>query len=146
MPVCKECHSRISKFDKDRCPICGCLKPLEGTTSETIEITSSLDLQNLGIEGYKPVYRKTAGLLFCLLGFTGAGFFYMKFKLRGLLDLLISLVIIGGVGSILSFVANVNPIIGFLIPVAIVYLVNIIFGIYVFKKHDLKEGEGEFLK
>ena len=46
MPTCRECHSRISKFDKDICPVCGAKNPLDGVTSDTIEITHEIDISN----------------------------------------------------------------------------------------------------
>ena len=46
MPYCKNCGSRITKFDNDICPICGAKNPLEGVTSDTVEITSELDIHD----------------------------------------------------------------------------------------------------
>ena len=44
MPNCRNCGARLSKFDTDLCPVCGIKNPLEGTSSETVEITSQIDL------------------------------------------------------------------------------------------------------
>ena len=44
MPTCRNCGARLSKFDKDICPVCGTPDPLKGVTSETVEITSQVDL------------------------------------------------------------------------------------------------------
>ena len=46
MPVCRHCGTRITKFDTDRCPVCGELNPLEGVTSDTVEITTEIDLSD----------------------------------------------------------------------------------------------------
>ena len=46
MPYCKNCGARITKFDKDLCPVCGAKKPLEGAHSDTIEITTELNVHN----------------------------------------------------------------------------------------------------
>ena len=40
---CKYCHEKISKLDKDVCPFCGGLKPLEGVEDQTQDITKALD-------------------------------------------------------------------------------------------------------
>ena len=77
MPICRNCNSRISKFDKDRCPVCGTISPLKGVTSETVEVTSEIDLTS-GEYNFKPKDRNIVMLLFTLIGFTGAGFFYLK--------------------------------------------------------------------
>ena len=44
MPNCRNCGARLSKFDTDLCPVCGIKNPLEGISSETVEITSQIDL------------------------------------------------------------------------------------------------------
>ena len=42
MPNCRNCGSRLSKFDKDICPVCGFKHPLDGVSSETQEVTSEI--------------------------------------------------------------------------------------------------------
>ena len=39
MPNCRNCGARITKFDKDICPVCGTKNPLQGVGSETMEVT-----------------------------------------------------------------------------------------------------------
>ena len=75
MPICRHCGSRISKLDKDRCPICGEINPLEGVNSDTIEVTSDIDLSNPAFSDYKPKKRKVFLLLSCLIGYKGTAFF-----------------------------------------------------------------------
>jgi len=145
MPTCRECHSRISKFDKDRCPVCGCLNPLDGGTSETIEITQNFDFINEN-KSYKPTRKLTLFLLFFFLGFTGAPFFYMKRKKLGLISLLCSLFCIGVAGSALAFATNIGIVWGYVIPVVVIYLINIVFGLILTFKDNVKDGNGEFLK
>ena len=36
MPICRNCNSRISKFDKDRCPVCGTITLEQEVISNTI--------------------------------------------------------------------------------------------------------------
>ena len=47
MPSCRNCGARLSKFDSDICPVCGTKKPLEGVSTETIDITSQVDMSDL---------------------------------------------------------------------------------------------------
>ena len=80
MPNCRNCGARISKFDKDICPVCGTKNPLDGVSSETVEITSQIDLNNF-VEGQKVVCRRKKMLiLFLACGFTASQFFYLKRK------------------------------------------------------------------
>ena len=86
MPSCRNCGARLSKFDSDICPVCGTKKPLEGVSTETIDITSQVDMSDFAA-GQKVVRRrKTLLLYFLIIGFTGAPFFYLKQKIT--LDLL----------------------------------------------------------
>lgn len=146
MPVCKNCGARISKFDKDMCPVCGAKAPLEGVSSETIEITSEIKLGTPEFKAYKETKRSTMFLLFALVGIFGSGFFYAKFKRMGLIWLICNIVFIGVSGVLLSFFTKVGYLWGFLIPLFIAYGFNIIVGFYFFLKHDFKDGNGEFIR
>lgn len=146
MPVCKYCGSRITKFDSDMCPVCGTKKPLEGVSSETIEVTSEIDIQNPDFKAYKPTKRVVTLILFSLLGIFGVGFFYAKYKKYGLIWMASNLVCIGGLGSILAFLTPLPILWGYLIPLFACYLINIGFGLFFFLKPSIKDGNGEFIR
>lgn len=146
MPNCKYCGARIDKFNKDMCPICGNKNPLEGTTSNTVEITSQIDLSNVEFKNYKIHLRAIAFLLFILIGWTGAPYFYLGFKKKGIIWAVINILLIAGLGSILAFVTPLGVFYGYIIPVSIIYLINICFGLYYLAKSDLKDGNGEFIR
>ena len=144
MPICKNCGSRIEKFNKDICPICGEKKPLEGVSSETIEITSQIDLKNSDFK-YRQTKKSIVLLLFCLIGFTGAGFFYMKRNKYGIIYMIASLLLIGVGGLCLSLLDNMMPY-GFLIALGISYVLDIALGLYLYFSKNIKDGEGEFIR
>lgn len=145
MPNCRNCGARLSKFDSDICPVCGTPKPLEGVTSETIEITSQVDLSDFKA-GQKVVRRRKMMLILSiLLGWTGAMFFYLKNKKFAILWLLINLGGIAGVSLLLFTLAGLNIGLSIGLGFAFVYLLNIINGLLFFVKKDLKDGEGEFV-
>ncbi len=146
MPICKNCGSRITKFDSDMCPICGAKKPLEGVTSETVEITTELNMKDPSFKQYKPTKRIVAFLLSLFVGVFGAAFFYIKQKRFAFIWLGLNLLIIGGVGSILAWLTNVGPLWGYLIPLFAMYGFNIGVGIYFLVRPDLKDGNGEFMR
>ena len=146
MPVCKYCGSRITKFDNDMCPVCGTKKPLEGVTSETIEVTSEIDIQNPDFKSYKPTKRVATFVLFATLGIFGVGFFYAKYKKYGLIWLIANLVFIGGLGSILAFLTPLPILWGYLIPLFAAYGLNIGFGVFCLIKSNIKDGNGEFIR
>ena len=145
MPSCRNCGARLSKFDKDICPVCGTKNPLEGVNSETIEITSQVELSGF-TAGQKVVrHRKTALILFLLVGFTGAGYFYLKMIRNALIWLAVSLCLLSSGFVLFHLFLNLDIVLSILIPIGIVYLLNIIFGLIYFFKKDLKDGEGEFV-
>jgi len=84
-------------------------------------------------------------LLFCLVGFSGAPFFYLKEKKLGFLWLLLNLLILGGLGVFLYFITSLT-FYSFIISTGFVYLINIILGIVYFKTNNLKDGVGEFVR
>ena len=98
MPICKNCKKRIERFNKDRCPICGVEHPFEGMSSDTIEITTSIDVENINVD-YHPRQKKKMLLLFCLAGITGIPFFYLHKKALGFIQIAWSVIIF----SLISF-------------------------------------------
>ena len=145
MPVCRHCGSRITKFDKDRCPICGELNPLEGVNSDTVEITSEVDLSSADFSAFKPRKKLTTLLLSCLIGWLGSTFFYLGYKKVGFFWLLGNLVVIGGAFAAFYFGLK-SLLFGILVPSVAAYLVNIIVGLYLYKNPTLKDSDGNLLK
>ena len=144
MPNCKNCGARISKFDKDICPVCGTKNPLEGVSSETVEITSQIDLNNF-VEGQKVVCRRKKMLiLFLACGFTAAQFFYLKRKKFAVLWLIINLVIMAAVYFLISMFRSPLAVC-IIVAVLSTYVLNSIMGAIYYFLPDLKDGEGEFV-
>ena len=145
MPNCRNCGARISKFDKDICPVCGTQNPLEGVSSETVEITSQIDLNNF-VEGQKVVCRRKKMLiLFLACGFTASQFFYLKRKKFAIVWLIINLLIIGLGFLGLSMARNIPLAVAIIAPILLTYVLNAIMGTIYYFLPDLKDGEGEFV-
>lgn len=147
MPYCRNCGARITKFEKDICPVCGTRNPLDGANSDTVEITSQLDLgQKANRKIYKAHFRLNTFIWFIFLGWTGAGFFYLNFKKRGIIWLLCNLVVLGGLIALFALaITGAKNWLSYAAPVSIMYLVNIGIGIYYLCKKDIKDGNGEFI-
>ena len=145
MPVCRHCKSRISKFDKDRCPVCGELNPLEGVNSDTIEITTEVHLNESDYANYKPKKRIIVLILSILLGWTGATMFYLGSPKRGLLWILIHALVGAGLYFALYFITS-----GVLVPilsvVGVFYVINIIIGVMLYKNPNLKDAKNNLLR
>ena len=145
MPKCRYCHETISRLDKEICPFCGGKKPLEGIDDSTIDITKVFNPVELKQEHLQPRSKKCAGLLSIFLGLFGADEFYIYRSKRALITLVITLLMIGGVGSILFFFA-LNNIFGYLIPYFVIEAYFIFKGVYILTSPTVKDGRGEFLK
>ena len=142
MPICKNCGSRIDKFNKDRCPICGVEAPFEGVSSETVEITTSIDVDS---RDYHPVKRKTLLILFITCGFFGIPYFYLHRKKLGFIYAALNLSGIGLIGFLLGFYTALGFLFGYLIALAIFIAFNFGVGLYYYLSPNLKDGRGDFL-
>ena len=144
MPNCRNCGARLSKFDTDLCPVCGIKNPLEGISSETVEITSQIDLSQMKEGQQVKRRRKVLTLLFYVLGFTGASFFYIKKAMLGLIWLICNLVVMGGLFALFYFTVK-NLAVAIIVPILVVYVINIIVGVVYNFLPNIKDGEGEFI-
>ncbi len=145
MPVCRHCGTRITKFDKDRCPVCGELNPLQDVNSDTVEITSEIDLSKGAFADFKPRKRKTFLILACTIGWLGAHMFYLGSKKPGLIWLISNVVFMAGAFSLLFFVMN-SLILGIIVPLLIVYAINVGLAIWLYKNPTLKDADGNLLR
>ena len=145
MPVCRHCGSRITKFDKDRCPICGELNPLDGVNSDTVEITSNINITPDDFIDYKPKTKKTFLLLSCLIGWLGTQFFYLKYKRAGFIWLGVNLFVFLA-GFLPLFLGAKNLVLAIVIPVLLMYIANIVLGLVIFFKPSFKDGNSNLLK
>lgn len=145
MPVCRNCGARISKFDKDRCPVCGQSAPLKGVTSETVDVTSQISFENKEFN-YKPKDRGIIMLLFTLCGFTGSGFFYIKKNSLGFIWLIANVVFLAALILIFFLATKIDIVWAIVIPFIISYIINIGVGVYYLLKSDIKDGRGEFIR
>ncbi|MGM9874160.1 MAG: NINE protein [Bacilli bacterium] len=146
MPNCKNCGARITKFDSDICPVCGYKHPIDRNGEETSDITSSFNLPENSSIKVKQKKRIVTFLLSALLGFTGLPFFYLGYKKQGIISLICNVLYIAVVGIILTFVANFDPLVAFLLIALLSnYIINIIIGFIFLFKHNLKDKSGLFL-
>lgn len=144
MAKCKYCHETISRLDKEVCPFCGGLKPLDGTDTSTQDITKVIGQVDTKVE-IKHKKRIITMILAVIGGFLGLHSYYLgKFK-QGLITLGISAGFIGGLGTIL-FVTALKNAFAYLIPYFVIEFLMILVGIGYFVKHDVTDAHGEFLE
>ena len=146
MPVCKNCNSRISKFDKDICPVCGCVNPISTEHSETVEITSNISLEKELRKDVKVRKKTTALLLALLLPFFGTPFYYLRYPKKGLIWMALNISFIGILFVLAYFLILKNLLWSIAAPLIIAYIFNIWLGIFLYTKKDYKDGYGELVR
>ena len=145
MAQCKYCHETISRLDKDVCPFCGGIKPLDGTDTSTQDVTKVIDQLEHPVK-IKHKKRIVAAILSILFGFIGLNHFYLGKYKRGLIVASIYLALIGGVGSILFFLVGWKSALSFLIPYFVVEFLSCFSAYCYLTKHSIQDSHGEFLE
>jgi len=146
MPKCRNCHREITNFDKDICPYCGTPNPIEDGY-KTQDMTQFVDPITSDYKLYKSKSKKTMGLLMVFLGAFGVPYFYVGKMKNGIISLLITLILVGGGGSILFLlVPGLHNVLAYLMPLAVMMIVFALFSLRIFHSDSLKDGNGEFLR
>lgn len=153
MPKCKHCHSNITKFDKERCPICGGLNPLDGQTSETTDVTQLIETmpeEKKSELNIKQKSKKVASFLLMFLGAFSADEFYLGFIISGIIRIFINILFVAGVFTalyLLKIIIGQHALLySSLIAVGSLFLVYIVLGIISLFKTDRKDKNGVLLK
>ena len=144
MPYCKSCHKEISRLDNDVCPYCGEKDPIDADYA-TKDVTSSINPITGKYELYKSKSLKAYVILCMALGFLGVHDFYAGFWKRGIVFLVSFLLLVGGIGSLIFFLAWKSFWIYLILFFAFVAF-DLIYGFLLSKKAPLKDAEGEYLR
>ena len=144
MPYCKNCHQEITRFDSDICPYCGTPHPIaEGY--ETMDVTRGFGSLQGHYELPKAKKKKTAVILTATLGIFGVHHFYMGFKIRGIIAILITILAVAGVGSIFLLLP-LPPYLGYVIMLGCIILFHLVEAFALAKTDSPKDGKGDFLR
>lgn len=145
MPNCRNCGSRLSRFDKDMCPICGVKDPFLGMSTDTNEITSEIETVK-EIKDYRPKSKKTIFILSLFFGFTGASFYYLRYIMTGIIWSIVNLICSGAIFATLFFLAKIDIALSCILSISLLLICNIILSVVLTFKTDLKDGRGEFVR
>ncbi len=145
MLKCKNCGEKLTKFNKEICPYCGCKEPLSESSQET-DTTKAIQVVNDSSLIVNKKSLKVFILLTCFLGIFGIEFAYLNKIKEFLISLLINLILYI-VFFIIFYFLNLSVYLFILIPILILFLLNIIFaGILYFNKNLIKDSNGVNLK
>ena len=145
MAKCKYCHESISRLDKEVCPFCGGLKPLDGTDTSTQDVTKVIDQLENPVE-IRHKKRLIALLLAIFCGFLGLDQFYLGKHKKGFITLTISLLLICGIGSILFFAVKWHSPLAFLIPYFVIECYCLYLALCYLTNNSIQDAYGEFLE
>lgn len=144
MARCRSCNKQISRLDKDYCPYCGAPNPISATY-ETQDMTKEFGFSFANESLAKTKSHHAYGLLCMFLGYFGIHEFYVGKPRRGIIEILITLFIVGGIGSIVFFLAWPN-VFAYLIPFFAIWVIDVIWGIFLYRANSIKDGKGELLR
>ena len=145
MAKCKYCHESISRLDKEVCPFCGGIKPLDGTDTSTQDVTKVIDKLSDNVE-IKHKKRVIAAILAVTVGFLGLHQIYMGKYKKGLIFGACCIAYMGLLGLFDYFVAGLKNFWAFLIPYFLVEAFMIYVGFVLLTNHTIQDGHGEFLE
>lgn len=146
MYICKNCHEKLTKFDKDLCPYCGTKNPLiddgnSSDTTKTIDVVKSEDIN------FHEKSNLTFNLLLMFLGTFGIDQFYIGNIKTALIRLSINIVFYFVI-FILIFVINKNLVLlASLLPLGILLIFYLVLGIIsLLNGRRVKDSNGVYLK
>lgn len=146
MPKCIHCGKDITSFDYDICPHCGQKNPLG--TYRTKDITTFVE----PIEQDAKLRKSKSRLFFLFLGYSlgifGLHWFYLGYKLRGFLNLLVTALVVAGIGSVLYFLVPVlaNYAMAYWLLAILLFLINLFVMLSLTRSDDLLDRHGERLR
>lgn len=143
MAKCKNCGTQLDN-NATVCHVCGQINPIKMKKMKTVDITTKFDQEKVEYLDYQPRSRKIAVTLFMLVGFTGAPYFYLADRAKAFISILSTLVVILSAILLGLFVFN-NVLIPVIVAIVLIYAINIIIGLTYLTKHEIKDGQGEFL-
>ncbi len=143
MAKCKNCGSQIAE-NCTVCSTCGQINPIKTKKVKTTDMTMKFQQEKISVESYRPKRRKVVVVLFFLLGFTAAPYFYLRDMYRALVSLVSTFVIIGA-AFLMGYFVFENLTISLIVGAIFLYSIHVGVGIYYLRHHEIKDGKGEFL-
>ena len=143
MARCKNCGRQIED-NCSVCPTCGQINPIKSKKVKTVDITTQLDKDKPNLGNYNPKRRSITVLLFCILGFAGIPYFYLKDRPKALISIFSTLIIVASAVLLGQFVLH-DLLLPLIIAIIIVFGFNIAVGLRYLTHHEAKDGKGEFL-
>ena len=145
MLKCKNCGEKLTKFNKEICPYCGCQKPLSESIAETDTTKAVSYVKEEEIKINQKSF-KTFLLLTYFLGLFGVEYVYLN-KIKEFIFTLIANLAIYICVFFICFACKMDVWAIILIPFIILYILSIGYGLFLTsKKAVVKDNNGVPLK
>ncbi len=145
MLKCKNCGEKLTKFNKEICPYCGCKDPLSESIAET-DTTKAVSYVNEEEVKINQKSFKTFLLLTYFLGIFGAQYLYLN-KIKEFIFTSIANLIIYICVFFICFASKVDTWAMILVPLIVLYILSIGYGLFLtFRKSIVKDNNGVSLK
>ncbi len=145
MLKCKNCGEKLTKFNKEICPYCGCQNPLSESVAET-DTTRAVSYVNEGEIKINQKSFKTFLLLTYFLGIFGIEYVYIN-KIKEFIFTLIANLAIYICVFFICFASKMDVWAIILVPFIVLYVLSIGYGLFLtFKKAVVKDNNGVSLK
>ena len=128
MLKCKNCGARLTKFNKEICPYCGCKNPIEHYEEDSC-VTQTIDQVYVEDKNFKQHSLNIYYVLSMFLSIFSVDLFYIGKIKSGLIRLGINIAFYLVLFLTIYFSDNALLVLSLLLPFGILYLVYLIFGI-----------------
>lgn len=145
MLKCKNCGEKLTKFNKEICPYCGCQNPLSESVAET-DTTRAVSYVNEDEIKINQKSFKTFLLLTYFLGIFGIEYVYLN-KIKEFIFTLLANLAIYICVFFICFASKMDVWAIVLIPFIVLYVLSIGYGLFLtFGKAVVKDNNGVSLK
>ncbi len=145
MLKCKNCGEKLTKFNKEICPYCGCKNPLSESVAET-DTTRAVSYVNEEEVKINQKSFKIFILLTYFLGIFGIEYIYLN-KVKEFIFTLIANLVIYICVFFICFASKVDVWAMILVPFLALYILSIGYGLFLtFRKSTVKDSNGVSLK
>ena len=145
MLKCKNCGEKLTKFNKEICPYCGCQNPLSESVAET-DTTRAVSYVNEGEIKINQKSFKIFLLLTYFLGIFGIEYVYIN-KIKEFIFTLIANLAIYICVFFICFASKMDVWAIIFVPFIVLYVLSIGYGLFLtFKKAVVKDNNGVSLK
>lgn len=145
MLKCKNCGEKLTKFNKEICPYCGCQNPLSDSVAET-DTTRAVSYINEEEVKINQKSFKTFLLLTYFLGIFGIEYVYLN-KIKEFIFTLLANLVIYICVFFICFASKMDVWAIILVPFIVLYVLSIGYGLFLtFGKSVVKDSNGVSLK